>query len=252
MVAAVALVFALTGDPVVDSYPPAVVADCQEYWQPSLETKARMVQRHASAATMAQIDSGTREAIDACIKVHKIARDNQAVIDAQVKAAFASAAADQRAAHDREQAQMDAARARLRQEKQAEEEQQDSVEQRSSDPAWTRPILTAMLCRATEEKRATLATVAKERRLAKQVGVIDLELMREYQNAIRDDDKEIETAKRELAARKLKPIGCSDATVQEIVDCLPQYLPYQSESSVVEQCRTGTVVEHLRMSRLFY
>jgi hypothetical protein len=101
---------------------------------------------------------------------------------------------------------------------------------------------------ATQERKWAMAEVTKERKLAKEVGVINLETLRQYQNTIRDDDETIAESRKELAAMKAKPIACSNAVVAEIAECLPVYTP-RSESLTPEECRTGQVLEYLRLTR---
>lgn len=115
-----------------------------------------------------------------------------------------------------------------------------------SDPAAARKLSSAQICRATKERAATVAELAKEKRLTREAGVVNLELLREYQNTLRDDDEEIASARQTLATIKLRPLSCSDRLVARIAVCLDLYMP-RNEAAVDEACKDSKILPVLQL-----
>jgi hypothetical protein len=168
--------------------------------------------------------------------------------DRAQQAAIARDAAARIAAEKQRQEESEAAAVEAQGREQATATAAAQQAQRLADPRWARPLWSAQYCRASRERAATVAEIAKEKKLARLAGVIDLEMMRQYQNTIRDDDEEMAGARRELAAVRRKLLSCTDRLVVGIADCLDIYTPHM-EDRLGEACRNPEILEYARLTK---
>ena len=160
--------------------------------------------------------------------------------------------AEQRQAYEKEQAlkreqQANAQAAARRADEEVRAQAAAQQEERLADPKWARPLWTAQLCRASEERTATIAVINKEKKLARLAGVVDLELMHEYQNTIRDDDELIAHARSELSTLKLRPMRCKDLLIARIEDCLDVYA-CNLEGNLSPKCADPEILAFARLT----
>ncbi|HXU02176.1 MAG TPA: hypothetical protein VN903_14520 [Polyangia bacterium] len=113
-----------------------------------------------------------------------------------------------------------------RRQRQAEEdarveaEKRDAAEDRererkANDPVFQREALSESLCDATWRKKCALAAIAAEKKLSKRAGVVNLRLLQDQKEILRDAENDIREAQQELKAKKLKPLACKPAECEQ-------------------------------------
>ena len=88
------------------------------------------------------------------------------------------------------------------------EEGQRERERREHDPAFQREQLSESLCDAVWRRSCALASIAKEKKLAKRVGVVNLRLLQDKKEELRDAEEDIRNTQREMKERRFKPQPC--------------------------------------------
>jgi hypothetical protein len=178
------------------------------------ETVAEFERRKA-AALQATLDSiAARDA-----QTRKAGEAHQAAIAKMIAERQAARAVQAKRQADYEEARERARLAQAESRKQALSAAGAEQERLLAEPRWSGPLLSALLCSAQHERDATSREIAKEKRLAREVGVVNLRLMGDYQDTLRDDDERIRSARQQLAQIKVKPMICSNQLVNRIEMC---------------------------------
>jgi hypothetical protein len=113
-----------------------------------------------------------------------------------------------------------------RRERQADEENRVQAEQREqaearererkeNDPVYQREAISELLCGAIWRKRCALAAIAAEKKLAKRAGVVNLRVLQDNKEILKEAEDEIRENQRELKARHLKALACKPAECEE-------------------------------------
>lgn len=88
-------------------------------------------------------------------------------------------------------------------------------ERKEKDPAYQREKWSESLCDGVWRKKCALAAIAAEKKLAKRAGVVNLRLLQDQKEILKDAENDIREAQRELKAMKMKPLACKPAECEQ-------------------------------------
>lgn len=139
------------------------------------------------------------------------------------------------------------AKARLKEERETAQ-LKEILRARIHDPAWVRPVLSAIACSAELKRNENLAALSEARNRQKLGGTVSPMLLFVWSQRVRDADDEISEIRKRLTAMEAAEMRCMEARcgdwfVGAIMKC-------ESDGSD-ETCRDETVADHVELLRFF-
>lgn len=119
------------------------------------------------------------------------------------------------------------------------------IRKRQADPKWLGVALSAVICRATDEKADLAKEIRAENNYARQYGgVVDKGKIYDLQLQIRERDEEIAELRGRLRKTRAAQIGCGAPLVRKVATCLPR----EGSVSDAPDCASAVVRDHVELA----
>jgi hypothetical protein len=118
--------------------------------------------------------------------------------------------------------------------------------ERTEDPAWFVPILSAQICDAQADQKAAKEAIANHKGIARRSGggVVDLRLIARLQKAFRKGEEQVVETRRALKVRRKAPLACTMASVRPLLGCTDLIL-VRDGGDAYDRCREPNVRPYL-------